>query len=180
MTFLFFINKICYIYYCNLQYTVRNQLLPQNSKGREESSWSHLLIRIMHQTAYIKNCLCDIEKRHRPQKMTLFSDIPQWDTFFILARRVWLNLLSSHWDERKGLLTVWMRTLSKAPRLQASMAQVTQFPLTNDWSRHHREMTLSTKLLHLDQSWQLLTQPWEHQDTLFTPWFILFWNLISH
>lgn len=99
-----------------MQYTVRKQLFPLNSKGRQESSQSRLLIRIMHQTASIKYCLYDVGKRHGPQDMTLFSDIPQWDTFsfFILSRRVWLNLLSLHWDERKGLLTVLVRTLSES------------------------------------------------------------------
>lgn len=85
-----------------VQFTVRNQLLPLHSKGRQESSQSHLLIRIMHQTESIKYCLYDVEKRHGTQDMTLSSDIPQWDTFsfFLLAKRVWLNLLSPLWDER--------------------------------------------------------------------------------
>lgn len=82
------------------------------------------------------------QQRHRPQDKNLFSDIPQGD-ISSFSRWPGGHLLMTPqpcWDGERELLAVFVRThcLFKSTQIQTSMAQVAQFPLTNDWANSTR------------------------------------------
>lgn len=87
----------------------------------------------MHVIMYTKYCLYDIGNRAMGLRTWISSLKFLSETlpiFFPLAERAWLNnLLSPHRNKGKGLLTIWVRTLSNSFRPQASMAQVAQLHL---------------------------------------------------